>query len=160
MDEAALERLSSDWYQLVVSSGVDLERPGLYEWRIDHRASYIGQCGSFRRPQCDYTRNLRRLFRGLPYRQSNPDGYRRVHRELAKAVRDSAPIWLVCLENVDDRQLRNRREREVIAERLDAMDLGGQIVLNDLPREERSSQAETADFRIQYCWRCGIDARS
>jgi hypothetical protein len=53
---------------------------------------------------------------GLPYRKGKPDGFRRIHIELAQAVRSGRRIELIILENPPLADI-NRRERELIAER-------------------------------------------
>jgi len=68
-----------------------------------------------------------RLLSGRPYRKGRPHGFRRIHRELAKADRFGPQITLIILENVEGHAI-NMREQELIAER------GG---LNDPPFGKR-----------------------
>jgi hypothetical protein len=56
------------------------------------------------------------LLNGKPYRVGKPEGFRRIHRELAQAYRDGRRIELILLENCEPEAL-DRREVEVIAER-------------------------------------------
>jgi hypothetical protein len=72
--------LPNGWYTYHVNEGVDVSRPGIYEWRIDGMGSYIGQYRWISRPTTHYRRNLIKLFNGLPYRNRSPDGFRRIHR--------------------------------------------------------------------------------
>ncbi|MBM0203967.1 hypothetical protein JNW90_13240 [Micromonospora sp. STR1s_5] len=108
--------LPRDWYEFVIMPGVDCRKPGLYEWRIERAGSYIGKYGRIRRPTRQYGRNVYRLLNGLAYRAGNPDGFRRVHHELAAAHREGRRIELIILENVDGPAM-SARELEVIAER-------------------------------------------
>jgi hypothetical protein len=82
--------LSEGWFGVTIAEGADKARPGLYEWHIDGVGSYIGKYQRIRRPLKEYERNLARLLSGLPYRKSKPDGFRRIHRELAEAVQSLA----------------------------------------------------------------------
>jgi hypothetical protein len=83
-----------------------------------------------RRPKREYGLNVGRLLAERPYRRGNPDGFRRIHRELAKAAKDRVSITLALLENEADREQRNRRERELIAQRRAEAAVGGLPVLN------------------------------
>ena len=108
--------LASDWHVETIAPGVDINRPGLYEWRIEGTGSYIGQYRWISRPRREYWLNVARLINGLPYRKGNPDGFRRIHRELAAALMDGRRIELVVPEN-GERPALNNRERELIRER-------------------------------------------
>lgn len=114
-DQLGSFTLPAGWYCYRVNDGVDVNRPGIYEWRIDGMGSYIGQYRWISRPTTHYGRNLIKLFNGLPYRKRSPDGFRRIHRALADAHRDGRRIELVIVENVESKIERNRRERELIA---------------------------------------------
>jgi hypothetical protein len=104
------------WYSYVVNDGVDESLPGLYEWKIAKRGSYIGKYKRVRRPTKEYGRNIIKILQGRPYRAGNPNGFRRNHRELAQALRDGRTITLTILENARMSEI-NRRERELIAQR-------------------------------------------
>jgi hypothetical protein len=106
--------LPRHWYTFRLEC--DPTKPGLYEWRIEGAGSYIGKYGRARRPTREYGRNVHRLLNGRPYRLSRPDGFRRIHRELAQAHRDGRRIELIMFENCEPDAL-DRREMEVIAER-------------------------------------------
>ena len=84
--------LSPSWYSLSVAPGASVDKPGLFEWRIDGVGSYIGtfkQCDSRLK---DFTRNMERLLNGEDYRPDDPDGFRRIHHELAKAIRSETEL--------------------------------------------------------------------
>ena len=105
-----------DWHHYTVVPGVDVTKPGLYEWIIEGAGSYIGQYGRIGRPTRAYARNVARLIAGGGYRASMPEGFRRIHRELAAAHREGRRIELVILEN-GERPALNDRERALIRER-------------------------------------------
>jgi hypothetical protein len=111
MDETFV--LHQDWFTCVVVKGVNEANPGIYRWTIDGAGSYIGKYKSIHRPKEQYGQNVRRLLQGGDYRKSKPDAYRRIHRELAHAVREGRKIELFILENVDPANI-NARERELI----------------------------------------------
>lgn len=108
--------LPKDWYSYTVHSGVNTDLPGIYEWHIEGAGSYIGKYGRVRRPTREYRRNVVRLLNKKPYRKGNPEGYRRIHLELARAWRDGRRIELIILENVRAERI-NQREQELIANR-------------------------------------------
>lgn len=121
--------LHPDWYR-EIPSGVDPGQPGIYEWRIEGVGCYIGQYTHARRPRREYGLNVGRLLAGHPYRKGNPEGFRRIHRQLAKAMEDPRLITLTLLENQPVKADRNRRERELIAQRRAEAEAGGLPVLN------------------------------
>lgn len=113
-DGGAPMMLPPDWFKPIVNPGVDLDKPGIYRWCIEGVGSYIGKYTSISRPMSRYTFNLIRLVQGgLPL---NGRRFRRVHRELAQAVRDKRQITLTILENVERGEALNSRERALIAE--------------------------------------------
>lgn len=93
-------------------NGVEEGLPLLYLWEIGG-LRYIGKASrGSRRPLKHYSRNVRRLLAGLPYRRSKPEGFRNVHRALHAAVLQSLPIKLVLLKNVE---LARINEEEQVA---------------------------------------------
>jgi hypothetical protein len=112
-----IDALPEGWeYKYDHVSGADPDKHGIYEWKIAGRGSYIGKYTVFSDRCRDYRRNLSNLRAGRPYRKSNEDGFRRIHRELSDANLKGLSITLVLLENVDPSDI-NRRKRELIAER-------------------------------------------
>jgi hypothetical protein len=118
------------WYREIVKPGVNPMLPGLYEWRIEGVGCYIGQYTHARRPRREYGLNVGRILTKRPYRKSKPEGFRQIHRELANAAEAGTPISLTLLENQVAKADRNRRERELIAERGAQAKAGGLRVLN------------------------------
>jgi hypothetical protein len=86
VDAAALSDLPDGWFSIEVAAGVDCSRPGLDEWHIEGVGSYIGKFKRIGRPTQEYGRNVLRLLRREAYRKGKPEGFRRIHRELAEAV--------------------------------------------------------------------------
>ena len=93
--------LSNDWYALFVAEGVDIRRPGIYQWIIGDD-SYIGKYSDISRPTRHYGRIVERMRDEKTYRPSNPNGFRRVQR-----------VELRILENVEPTLLQER-ETELI----------------------------------------------
>ena len=90
--------------------------PGLYEWQIEGVGSYIGKYKRISRPLKHYARNIKNLLRGKAYQKGKPSRFRRIHHELADAVRSGKAIRLIILENRSPADI-NQREQEQIAER-------------------------------------------
>lgn len=147
--------LPSNWFTEIIVPGVDPKQPGIYEWCIESVGLYIGQYKNASRPRQEYGRNVANILSGRPYRKNKPDRFRIIHRKLAEAIVDQQSITLSLIENVVDEVERNRRERELIADRRHWALQGGLPVLNSNPlrhsgdlklsRERSRSQAEHKD---------------
>lgn len=104
----------------LIRSDVDQGKPLIYMWEIHDSSEvlfgrYVGKAiGGAERPLRHYKRNVDRLLAGEPYRKSNPDGYRLIHRALAEAVRRDFSISLTFLCNVLEREDINQVESEQI----------------------------------------------
>jgi hypothetical protein len=107
---------STDRFTFVVVDGVDLARPGIYEWTIEGVGTYIGKYKRISRPQRAYARNVANLLAGKPYRKSKPYQFRGIHHALAEAVRHRRHVTLTILENPAAWKI-DSRELELIAER-------------------------------------------
>jgi hypothetical protein len=110
-------KLPDDWYSLTITKGANRDLPGLYEFKIDGVGSYIGKYTNFSERCKLYRRNVCNLLNKKPYRKGKPDRFRRIHRELAEAVRAGKLIELIILENQPPGDRLNRREGELIMER-------------------------------------------
>jgi hypothetical protein len=108
--------LPDGWADLIVACGVDRNKPGIYEWRIEAVGTYIGKYTHIRRPLREYARNVARRLAGQWYRKNNTNGFRRIHVELAQAVKSKQRITLTILENVAPARL-NQREHHLIRAR-------------------------------------------
>ena len=104
--------LPNHWYTLFVAEGVDTRKPGIYQWIIGDD-SYIGKYSDIGRPTRHYGRIVERKRAGKTYRTGNPNGFRRVHLALCRAVQDERKIELRILENVEPARLQER-ETELI----------------------------------------------
>jgi hypothetical protein len=121
-DTDAIARLVTDlssaelWFRYVVTDGVDISAPGIYQWQIEGSGTYIGKFKQIGRPTKEYGRNVLNILRQLPYRRGNHGGFRRIHIELEKAHREKRQITLTILENVHADDI-NQREQALIRER-------------------------------------------
>jgi hypothetical protein len=105
--------LAKDWYEFVISPGVDCSKPGVYRWQIEGAGVYVGKYTRIRRPTKEYRRNVARILKALP--SHHPDGrFRRVQHALAEAVKAGRRITLTILVNAEPLDL-NRREQEFIS---------------------------------------------
>lgn len=110
------------WNHLENKEPVNPARPLIYKWEIHNIdgslvGRYVGQSkGGAKRPDTQYRRNVENLLDGKPYRKGKPDGYRRVHRALAKAVKCGHRITLQFLCNVEQDQDINEIELRCIQE--------------------------------------------
>lgn len=102
------------WFTLVVLEGIDLSKPGIYQWEIEGVGTYIGQSRNLRSRLREYDNNVRKQMLGLPYRKSKPDAFRAVHRQLHAAKLAGTEITVTILENCAIEEL-NARERFWIA---------------------------------------------
>ena len=104
-----------------VAKGVDPEKPGIYVFVIEGQGIYVGKYTLPYRYKSEYANNVKKLLSGKSYRPKNPDGFRKIHRALAKAVgTEKQKISLILIENWDgnggdgDGESGLRRERELI----------------------------------------------
>jgi hypothetical protein len=101
----------------VIRGAIDESKPLIYMWEIrEHSGKVVGRyvgkakAGS-KRPLTHYTRNVRNILAGKPYRRLAPAGFRRIHLALANAVRDGLLIELTLLVNVPEGASINEHER-------------------------------------------------
>ncbi len=81
-------------------NGVDPNSPLLYRILIKNRICYIGCANTARRPQKAYSRNVRRMIEGQPYRNNNPDGFRLIHKRICEAVQSGENVSIELIRNV------------------------------------------------------------
>lgn len=112
---------------IVIPDGVTLDLPGIYEWAITYVDGsirrYVGKYTRRSRPTREYHANVERILDERPYRRASPDGFRNVHRELARATFEGRMIVLTILENAAPEDL-NRREQALIRERGASLNAG------------------------------------
>lgn len=123
------KNLRHKWYVFDVPVSVDLQLPGIYEWRIGDTALYVGKSCRLLNRIKEYPNNVRKLLAGRPYRLSDPEGYRSVHHELRRAHDDLAAVTVTVLENCDRTDLSSR-EQHWISVRRAAAETGGPRILN------------------------------
>ena len=99
---------------IYVAKGVDPHKPGIYVFVIEEGGIYVGKYKSSYRYQCTYPKRVKRLLAGEPYKESNPNGFRHIHRALVKAVEAEKKISLMLIENWNDEETRHNRETELI----------------------------------------------
>ena len=83
--------------RIICPEGADLDRPGVYRWLADGQ-TYVGKASNLRSRLNEYLRNLRKIEMGQPCRKSKPEGFRSVHRHLAKAKATGAVLEWEVLE--------------------------------------------------------------
>ncbi len=120
---------SEEWWSLDLPASIDLTKPGIYEWRIEQSAVYIGKSKRLRSRIREYPNNVRKLIKGAPYRLAKPDGFREIHRFLHEASLKGSHARVTVLENCDESEL-NTRERFWIELRRKEERVGGPRVLN------------------------------
>ncbi|MGQ3214770.1 hypothetical protein [Shinella sp.] len=103
-----------NWYTCEISSGVDVNLPGIYEWKIEGVGSYIGRYTRRSRPFKEYERNVLKLLNGRPYRPAKPDKFRAIHRALFAAHTEGRHITLIILENCAPSELNEREAVHII----------------------------------------------
>ena len=106
--------LPSDWYIYKLSGDAVESRPGIYEWEIEGRGSYIGKYSKISRPTKRYGKNVNDILGKRPYHGRENGKFRRIHIELYAAFIYKRKITLTILENVDDKMKRHQREIELI----------------------------------------------
>lgn len=104
-----------------INNVVDDSVPLVYMWEIrNHRGEVIYRdvgrsLNGATRPREDYRRNVANLRDNLPYRASNPNGFRDVHRQMYQASLEGFPIRLYLLQNVAPEDDINELKRSIQA---------------------------------------------
>jgi hypothetical protein len=108
-------------FTTIKEKNLDESAPLLYLWEIRDSATgesigrYLGKAkGGSQRPLEHYSRNVRRLLIGAPYRKSKPHAYRTVHHALKDAVISEHQITLTLIRNVSPEEDINKAERDAI----------------------------------------------
>jgi hypothetical protein len=95
-------------FEREIEHTINLDLPGIYEWRIEGVGSYIGKSRHLRRRLREYPNNIRKLQLGLPYRKHKPTEFRLVHHELHRAHVEGRRIVLSVIENCASDTLADR----------------------------------------------------
>ncbi|HDV5405040.1 TPA: hypothetical protein RI771_003305 [Vibrio cholerae] len=104
----------------VIYQGVNPDKALIYMWEIYDKTDvlvgrYVGKAkNGAKRPLKHYKRNVARLIAGKPYRKSNPNSYRVVHKALADAVDKNYVIKLYFLANINEGEDINQVEQALI----------------------------------------------
>lgn len=121
--------LREGWWRDAIPEHIDLDQPGVYEWRIGHDSIYIGKSARLSGRIREYPNNVRKLIAGEAYRRGNPTSYRAIHHELRAAHDRLLAVSVTVIENCRKDDL-NKRERYWIATRRAEAGQGGPRVLN------------------------------
>ena len=121
-------KLRDSWYRLDARPGVDLDQPGIIEWRVEGHGIEIGKATRISDRIDDAAGNLRDMVAGNDYHIEGSD-FRAVHYALLAAYQQQTPTTLAVLETCARDVLTTRRrywlERRRAEERA-----GGPKVLN------------------------------
>ena len=97
-----------EWYKTQANSD-ELDCAGSYEWRVGDKCVYVGKSGHLATQLARYKRKVRSLVdRPEPIVEPG-DGIRRVHIQLAEAVRSGRVVQFNVLKNCDPEQLIKRK---------------------------------------------------
>jgi len=126
-----MKLLRDNWFLQDIPASINLEKPGIYEWRIGgaEPCVSVGQSKRLKGRAREYVNNIRKMVNGLPYRKGKPTKFRAVHHGLRKGHDNGLPITFTVLENCDEAFL-NEREQFWINRRVDEERAGGPRVLN------------------------------
>lgn len=124
-----MDVLRDNWWTRNVDESINLDLPGIYEWRIGGHSLYIGKSARLRGRIREYPNNVRKLIAGEAYRKGKPTSYREIHRALRIAHDGLVVVTLTVLENCERADL-NQREQYWIATRRAEEAQGGPRVLN------------------------------
>jgi hypothetical protein len=102
-----------DGYRFIHDEGADLGGAGIYLWSAEGQ-TYVGKATRLGSRLKEYLRNIEKIERGKPYRKSNPDGFRAVHRHLAQARAKGAILEWSLLESCPNSEELLFRERHWI----------------------------------------------
>jgi hypothetical protein len=121
--------LRPDWYRRSIDATLNLDQPGIYEWRIEGVGIYIGKALRLKRRLAHYPNNVRRLIQGLPWHGNPAKDYRAIHHALRDTHEEKILVSVTVLE-VCTREARSEREQYWIKLRRLEQASGGPKVLN------------------------------
>ena len=90
-----------DASSVLVMPGIDLAKSGIAAIIVDGGGIHIGKYTSLSTYTKELSQNVGKYIEGRPYRENNPDGFRRIHRALGEAVKVKASISVVLMQNWD-----------------------------------------------------------
>ena len=91
----------SDASSVLVMPEIDLAKSGIVAIIVDGGGIHIGKYTSLSTYIKELSQNVGNYIEGRPYRENNPDGFRRIHRALGEAVKVKAAISIVLMNNWD-----------------------------------------------------------
>jgi len=121
--------LRSDWYVREIEQTLDLEQPGIYEWRIEGVGVYVGKALRLKSRLRAYPNNVRRMLQGVHWHGHATRDYRPIHHALRDA-HDSQAVVIVRVLEVCSSEARNEREQYWIRLRRQEAAAGGPRLLN------------------------------
>jgi hypothetical protein len=77
---------------------LDLDQPGIYEWRIEGTGIYVGKALRLKRRLRDYPSNVRHMLQGLPWQGNPAKDYRPIHHVLRQAYERQLTISVTVPE--------------------------------------------------------------
>jgi GIY-YIG catalytic domain len=98
---------------IIHPEGADLAGAGIYLWSVEGH-TYVGKATCLRSRLNEYLNNIKKIEAGQPYRRSNPEGFRAVHRHLAQAKARGAILEWKLLEVCPRGEALLMRERHWI----------------------------------------------
>jgi len=121
--------LRPDWYAREIEATIDLDLPGIYEWRIEGVGVYVGKALRLKSRLRAYPNNVRRMLQGLHWHGDTTRDYRPIHHALREA-HDCQAVVVVRVLEVCLPETRNEREQYWIRLRRQEAAAGGPKVLN------------------------------
>ena len=121
--------LREGWYVREIENILDLDLPGIYEWRIEGVGVYAGKALRLKSRLRAYPNNVRRMLRGLPWHNNAARDYRPIHHALRDA-HEAGTVVVVRVLEVCTSEARNEREQYWIKLRREEAAAGGPKVLN------------------------------
>lgn len=121
--------LREGWYVREVEANLDLEQPGIYEWRIEGVGVYVGKALRLKSRLRAYPNNVRRMLQGLHWHGDPTRDYRPIHHAL-RAAHDTEAVVGVRVLELCSPEARNEREQHWIRLRRQEAAAGGPRVLN------------------------------
>lgn len=121
--------LRHGWYVREIEETLDLDLPGIYEWRIDGVGVYVGKALRLKSRLRAYPNNVRRMLQGLHWHGDPTRNYRSIHHALRDAHEAGTLVVVRVLEACAS-EARNEREQYWIKLRREEAAAGGPKVLN------------------------------
>jgi hypothetical protein len=90
--------------------GVDLDQAGIFEITVRGvDGSYIVRSMRLSRGVNRYKNNIHKILNNRAYNESNPHGFREIHKTVKRAINSKHSVTITLLENCDAEDLNQRR---------------------------------------------------